>query len=55
MRIDELKKNGRVWCWWLHRYLWYRGENKGGYKFEDIADVVFYLSPEQIEKLSIMP
>lgn len=52
MKANELKKNDRVWCWWMSRYLYYTGVKRNNtYVFEDIADVTVILTEDDIKKL----
>ena len=53
MKAQDLRKGQKVWCWWLSRTLYYRGQNTRTleFRFEDVCDVPFYFTEEQIEKL----
>ena len=52
MKANELKKNDRVWCWWMNRYLYYTGIKKNNtYVFEDIDDVTVVLEEDDIKDL----
>lgn len=54
MKVNELKKNDKVWCWWMSRYLYYTGvkrNNTNTYVFKDITDVTVIIAEDQIEEL----
>ena len=54
MNANNLKKNDRVWCWWLSRYLWFKGQNaRGEFIFEDICDEGFEFTAADVAKLVI--
>lgn len=55
MASKDLTIIGRYWCWWLHRFLYYKGKYKTRgtmiYQFKDITDEPFSLKEEDVEKL----
>ena len=52
MNATDLNMNSKYWCWWLHRYLLYKGKTSNGmYLFEDFGDVPFCFTEDQVRKL----
>lgn len=53
MKVNELKRGMKVWCWWASRNLYFKCQNTvtGLYVFEDICDVRFEFTADQVEKL----
>lgn len=56
MKVTELQKNKKYWCWWMHRYLLFKrlttiDGKPNKYIFEDFGDAQIILTPDQIEKL----
>lgn len=52
MNTIDLKRNCRYWCWWMHRYLLYKGKTSNGmYLFEDFGDELFCFTEDQVRKL----
>lgn len=52
MDVTDLKLNSRYWCWWMHRFLMYKGKNPDGlYIFEDFGDETFCFTEDQVHKL----
>lgn len=55
MKANELKKNDRVWCWWMSRYFWFQCVNSvtGKYVFEDAGDCRFDFTAADVEKMEV--
>lgn len=56
MKITELQRNKRYWCWWMSRYLVYQGKIKNGgermiYKFKDYGDKEITLTSDEAVRL----
>ncbi len=52
MNVTDLKLNSRYWCYWLHRYLLYKGKTQEGlYIFEDFGNDMFFLTKAQLNDL----
>lgn len=55
MKKEELKPGMKVWCWWLHRNLWYqdKGIRMKKYGFIDADDCLILIDEDQIKDLEI--
>lgn len=54
MTKNDLKKNKKYWCWWLHRSLYYTGKViNGKYVFIDDIDAQFRLSEDKLAKMAV--
>lgn len=51
MTVKDLKVGRRYWCWWMSRYIWYRGRISTGYQFSDIADCEIVLDAKKVGML----
>ena len=57
MKVADLKRGERLWCWWMHRYLYFRrsyfSHLRGVtiYEFEDVGDAKVDLLESQVGKL----
>lgn len=59
MRIDELEKNKKYWCWSMHRILIYKGTGMQitglpkMYRFIDFGDCEILMTSDQVEQLEV--
>lgn len=53
MGVEEMRPGMRLWCWWMHRYIWYMGKSRISmrHEFMDIADVLVQLTDKEISGL----
>jgi hypothetical protein len=51
----KLENGMRYWCWWMNRYIWYRGKIGDQFMFEDVVGVNIRLKQKDIERLRVNP
>ena len=50
-----MRAGTRSWCWWLHRYIWYKRSENGAFVFEDCIGAKFILTKNDLQALRERP
>lgn len=54
-RQGTMRAGARAWCWWLHRYIWYKRSENGAFVFEDCIGAEFVLTENDLQALRERP